>query len=55
MKMEQILYQQHEGDEWLYGWYTDDENKNGNILNKDYQPLERNERGFQVCGVIALE
>lgn len=50
MYIESIVYQKEENTQWLKGWYVGetDNCKNSFILDKDYQPLSRDEKGFQV-------
>lgn len=50
MYIESVIYQKEEKGEWLKGWYVGetDNCKNSIILDKEYQPLSRNDEGFQV-------
>lgn len=50
MYIESIVYQKEEKGEWLKGWYVGDtdNSKNSTFLDNNYQPLEKNESGFQL-------
>ena len=50
MFVESIKYQEKEHGEWKRGYYIGDmdNSKNSTFLDEKYQPLPKNEEGFQV-------